>query len=516
MPMIAHILARSTVALAALALPVASAIAEDVPRGTVTAALPQLENIAEGLIAAGEVPGLAIAIVHEDDVVYLKGFGVREAGKPALVDADTVFQLASMSKPLSATIVAALVGEGVVDWDSRIATIDPAFQLKQAYPTAQVTVRDLFSHRSGLPGEAGNDLEGIGYDRGEILHRLRLVEPSSSFRAGYSYSNFGLTAGAVAAARRTGKSWEEVAAEWLYRPLGMTSTSSRHSDFLAHANRSALHVRVGGAWKAAFTREPDAQAPAGGVSSNVRDLAQWMRLEIAKGRFGGRQLIPEAPLAATHEPVISRGANPVNGAASFYGLGWNLEFGRHGLVWGHAGAFSVGARTTVSIDPGRKLGIVVLTGAFPTGVPDALVESFYDLVIAGRVTKDWTPAWNAAYTGMFAPAVEASKARWGTPPSPASPALPAAAYAGTYENAYFGRATIAADGPGLALKLGPAGKSFTLRHFDRDTFLYAPSPEMPDVLSSLRFAIGADGNAEAMTSEDLDAFGLGRMRRVEQ
>lgn len=136
------------------------------------------------------MPGLAIAVVHDDEVIFLKGFGHREAGKPEAVDADTVFQIASLSKPVSATVVAALVSDGIVSWDSKIADLDPAFRLADPYPTSQLTVRDLFSHRSGLPGTAGDDLEDIGYDRAEILHRLRFVPPSSSFRAGYSYSNF--------------------------------------------------------------------------------------------------------------------------------------------------------------------------------------------------------------------------------------------------------------------------------------------------------------------------------------
>ncbi len=190
-----------------------------------TAALQGLDELARKTIETGGVPGLAIAVVYDDRVVHLKGFGRREAGKPDLVDSDTVFQLASLSKPVSATVVAALVSEGVVGWDTRISGLDPSFRLHDAYPTAEVTVRDLFNPRSGLPGQAGNELEEIGYDQAEILRRMRLVAPSSSFRAGYSYSNFGLTEGAVAAARPTGKSWDVVADEKLYQPLGMAATS---------------------------------------------------------------------------------------------------------------------------------------------------------------------------------------------------------------------------------------------------------------------------------------------------
>ena len=145
------------------------------------------------------------------------------------------------------------------------------------------------------------------------------------------------------------------------------------------------------------------------MSSNARDLAQWMRLELGNGKYDGVQLIKEEAIAPTHEPLFSRGKNPVTGSAGFYGRGWNIDFGRYGTVWGHAGAFSQGARTLVSLLPSEQLGIVVLANAFPTGVPEGLADSFFDLVFTGAPTEDWTAKWNALYTSMFEPAAAAAK-----------------------------------------------------------------------------------------------------------
>lgn len=354
---------------------VSASHAEPLPRAQVETALPAMEEMAARLVAEGAVPGLAVAIVHDDAVLYLGGFGQREIGKPEVIDADTVFQIASMSKPISSIVVAALVSEGLISWDSHISALRPRFQLHEAYPTAQVTLRDLFSHRSGLPGTSGDDLEDIGFDRETITTRLRLIPPASSFRAGYAYSNAGLTQGALAAAATTGMTWEEVAESRLYAPLGMTATSSRHANFLRRSNRAALHVREDGAWAARLTRAPDAQSPAGGVSSSVRDLAQWMRLELARGTHDGTPLIAPAAIEETRKPLISRGRNPVSGATSFYGLGWNIEFGSHGLSWGHAGAFSVGARTLVTLYPDAGIGMSVLSNAFPTGALGEFLRS---------------------------------------------------------------------------------------------------------------------------------------------
>lgn len=499
---------------ATLALAPLTAAADPVSRDAVLAALPKMEAMARRLVSEGEVPGLAVAVVHDDAVVYLGGFGVRAMGRPETVDSDTVFQLASMSKPLSSTVVAALVSQGVVDWGDRVAEIAPDIRLHDAYPTAEVTIRDFMNHRSGLPGTAGDDLELIGYGMDAIRARIPLVPPSSSFRAGYAYSNAGFTLGASAAARPTGRPWADVAEAELYRPLGMAATSSRYADFESRTNRAALHIRVDGAWTPELTRNPDPQAPAGGVSSSVRDLAQWMRLELDQGAFPGEPRITADALAATHAPLFSRGDNPVTGAPSFYGLGWNVEYGRHGLSWGHAGAFSQGARTLVTLYPDADLGIVVLAAAFPTGAPEALADTFFDLVFDGKSETDWLAPWNAAYEGLFGPAIAAIAAEYDHAPDPATPALPDSAYAGVYANDYVGKATVTAGPDGLDLQVGPDGETtYRLRHFDRDTFLYVSSPETPAAPDALTFTIGPDGRAVSLTAGSLDSNGLGTLAR---
>ena len=471
--------------------------------------------MADDLIAAGAVPGFAIGVVHDDEVVWTKGFGVRRVGAPDAVGPDTVFHLASMSKPITATVIAALVGKGIVDWDDRIADLDPGFALHDAYPTAEVTLRDMLNHRSGLPGSAGNDLEITGFDRDTIMQRLRLVPAWVSFRGGYSYSNAAFTEGGLAAARPTGKDWETVAEDELFAPLGMSSTSFRNSDFRARDDAAAPHVMWQGAWTPLVTRDPTPQAPAGGATSSVNDMTRWMRLELANGVFDGEPVIPADALEPTHVPLTARGRNPITGGKSFYGLGWAIEIGRHGTVWAHAGAFSDGALTIVKLAPESQLGIVVLSNAFPNNAPDGLADSFLDLAIDGALAQDYLAPWAAYYGGMFEPDIAAAKARFATPPDPATPALPATAYAGRYHNDYVGDALVeAGDGDALTLVVGPGGaKRFPMTHFDRDTFTYFPDHEMPDRPSAIRFAIGADGRALSVNLESLDDNGLGTLLR---
>jgi CubicO group peptidase (beta-lactamase class C family) len=486
------------------------------PRATpekVKAALPRLEKLIEQTLKKTGVPGLAVAVVHQDRVVYLKGFGVRQAGKSDAVDADTVFQLASVSKPVASTVLAALVCKKVIAWDDRVIDHDPGFRLADPWVTRNVTLRDLLCHRGGLPDHAGDLLEDLGYDRTDVLRRLRF-QKLRGFRSRYAYTNFGYTAAAVAAARAAGKSWEDLSADKLYRPVGMKSTSSRFRDFSAAKNRALLHAQVKDRWVAKYVRDPDAQSPAGGVSSTARDMARWMRLHLAGGKFQGKQLIATEALAETHRPqVISHAPeNPATEPASFYGLGWNVNYDDRGRPrLGHSGGFALGAATTVTLCPSEGLGIVVLTNTAPVGVPEALSASFFDLVFTGKIEKDWVRIYKERFKAFFQPGYDAKD--YSRPPPRKSPPLPWKAYAGTYRNAYFGDSEVSEQKGGLLLRLGPKKTSFALRHWDRDVFLYQPEGENAGGLSAVTFTVGPDRIALRVVIQNLDIHGQGTFTR---
>jgi CubicO group peptidase (beta-lactamase class C family) len=508
-------LARCSPLLLAILAFATPAVAADPTAEKVTAALPGLEKYIGGLREKTGVPGLAIAVVHADKVVYLKGFGVREVSMPDAIDADTVFQLASVSKSLSTTVIAGVVGDGTVAWDSKTSDLDPGFRLWDDYVSGEVTLRDLLCHRTGLPEPTGDVLEDLGYPRAEVLHRLRFQKPAGLFRSSYAYTNFGFTEAGVATARAAGKTWEDLAAGRLFKPLGMERTSYRHADYAAAANRARLHVRVDGKWAAKFDRQPDAQAPAGGASSSVRDLAQWMRLLLADGHFDGKPVIAADALAETHKPqVISTPAKKPTDWTGFYGLGWNVGHDPAGrLTLNHSGAFDLGAATCVALVPADKLGIVVLTNSAPIGVPEAVVFSFLDLVHAGKTEHDW-------FAAMTPVMEELAKPNYGTrvdykkEPAGRSPPLPAASYAGTYHDDFVGDAVVAEENGKLVLKLGPKPRAFSLTHFDRDTFTYQPEGEMSGGPGGVTFRIGPDRIADAVTIENLNVHGSGTLARV--
>lgn len=194
---------------------VSTCLAGQLTLDRVELAAAKLDELAEREVRQTGIPGIAIAIVFKDQVVFAKGFGVRIAGSMDAVDADTVFQLASLSKPLGSTVVAALAGKKLLSWDSRISDLDPAFEMWDSWVTREVTLRDFYAHRSGLPDHAGDLLEDIGFSREEILHRLRFQKPKTSFRSRFAYTNFGITEAAVAAAKAAGKEWEDLCEEIL-------------------------------------------------------------------------------------------------------------------------------------------------------------------------------------------------------------------------------------------------------------------------------------------------------------
>ncbi|MBA3481836.1 MAG: serine hydrolase, partial [Pirellulales bacterium] len=476
-------------------------------------AIEELEKLAEATLKQTGVPGIAIAIVHRDKVVYKQGFGVREAGKPAHIDADTVFQVASMSKPITSTVLAALVGEGQIDWDDRVIDHDPGFRMYDPFVTRELRLRDLLCHRSGLPDHSGDLLEDLGYDRAEILRRLRYQPPDSGFRSEYSYTNFGFSEAAYATAKASGESWDELAAQKLFVPLGMTSTSTRFADYANAKNRALLHVRVDGKWTAKNTRQPDAQAPAGGVNTTLNDLIHWMRLQLNEGKVDSRQLIDAAALAETHTPQIVTSFTPEQGRVGAYGLGWHIGVERGGRVfWRHSGAFSLGMRTEVAVLPSEELAITVLSNAGPTGVSEGLTESFFDLALYGKPQRDWVEFANR----MFDEEVKqelGQQTDFSHRPTPRTAPLKLSAYAGKYTNDLFGIVEITEKNGELVLRSGPKPAEFTMQHWDRDVYTYQPTGESAGGLAGVRFSIDSGGQADRVLIENLNIHGQGTFSR---
>lgn len=482
-----------------------------IPAGRIDEAIAKVDGLVTDLMKSTGVPGMAVAIVHGGKTVYAKGFGVKDAskggGQDNKVDADTVFQLASVSKSVGATVVAHEVSQNVINWDAPVVSKLPWFALSDPYVTGHVTIADLYSHRSGLPDHAGDKLEDLGYDRRQTLERLKYL-PLASFRNSYAYTNFGVTAAAEAVAAAAGKPWEDLSDEVLYRPLGMAATSSRFADFIARPDHAVNHVKVGDRWEPRFQRDPDPQTPAGGVSSSVNDMARWLIMLLANGTYHGQRIAsPEALLPATTAQVVSVPATTPKARSGFYGYGFNVSVTSSGRTeYSHSGAFALGAATNFVVMPSEDVGIVALTNAAPIGVPETLTAEFIDLVQYGQIRENWADLYKQAIGWMNNP--EGSLVGKQPPPSPA-PARALSDYAGVYANDYWGPAVVAERDGALQLSLGPKNRTFTLAHWDGDTFTFPVTDENapPGTLSKASF------DADTLNLEYFDTEKLGTFRR---
>jgi CubicO group peptidase (beta-lactamase class C family) len=480
------------------------------PDNAVEDAVAKLDGIAEDLMKQSGIPGMAVAVVHGGKTIYAKGFGVKDVRNGTSpgngVDPDTVFQLASMSKPFGSTVVAHQVGKGAVGWDTPIVDKLPWFALKDPAVSKMVTVGDMYSHRSGLPDHAGDMLEDLGYDRRYVLEHLRQL-PLGPFRTSYAYTNFGLTAGAEAVAVGAGKTWEQLSQDVLYRPLGMTSTSSRFDEYEARTDKAVGHIHVDGKYEPDYIRDAQPEAPAGGVSSSVNDVTKWLTMVLADGTFNGQQIVdPKALLPALTPQIVASPPTEPASRSGFYGYGFNVgTTSAARMSYSHSGAFELGAGTNFVIIPSADVAIVALTNATPSGVPETLTAEFGDLVQFGKVREDWRSLYGKAFAAMEDPSGSLVGKQ---PPVDPAPAAPLASYVGTYANDYWGPATVTEKDGGLTLSLGTKLR-VPLKHWDGNAFTYEWVSE-----NSTPGSVGkATFNGAKLTLEYYDQTGTGTFTR---
>jgi CubicO group peptidase (beta-lactamase class C family) len=433
---------------------------------------PQFDAYAEQAFTRSGVPGMAVAVVKDDKIIYLRCFGVKNITTQKPVTPHTRFQLASISKSFTSASVASMVGKGELAWDDPAAPLLPDLRLSDPYVTGHVTFRDLLSHRTGLPAYAGDELQDIGYGRQEIISRLRYVPLTGAFRSSYAYANIGITIAAEAAAQKAGMPWEDLVAERVLIPAGMSNTSARFSDFENATDRVDTYPKMNGTAVAGPLLNDDPNSPAGGVSSTISDMARYARLQVNGGSIDGKEIINRTALEETHRPQnIMKYTNTTFMA---YGLGWEntIENGRNRIE--HGGDLTSGVSTYITLYPEEKMAIVVLTNSFPGGhiLKKAVNRGWEDLYFTGAVQKDW---YGEIETGVNA-ALQAQSSvispGEALPPAPAGahPDQPLAAYTGWYWQDYYGHLRIEANGTGLCVYPGLLTEPYCLVPYEKDTF----------------------------------------------
>jgi CubicO group peptidase (beta-lactamase class C family) len=408
-------------------------------------------------IQTWKIPGLSVAIVRNDSVIYAKGFGVLSAQSRAPVNERTLFEIGSSSKAFTATLVAMLVSDGKMHWDDKLTQYLPEFRMYDAVANEGVTLRDALSHRSGI---ARGELAwlGSGASREEVLHRVRFLKPESPFRSRYSYQNMMFLAAGQAAGKAAGASWDDLVRQRIFVPLGMTSTVAS-SRGLANPNVAAPH---GLDHDTAYIKQPfDAEniAPAGAILSSAVDMAQWLRFQLNDGVVGGKRLVSSAALRETHTPQILMGAGA--GARedtasvkrfSSYAMGWMVEDFRSQLSWQHGGN-TLGMTAAVGMLPEKKVGVVVLSNMQGAALPMLLEEYVFDREL-GAPMKDWSGEAYERARNQRRRADSLQTAQLAGHVATAQPSVPLSAFAGTYADSLYGEMTVSLKEGHLELARG--------------------------------------------------------------
>ena len=457
-------------------------------------------------LKAFQVPGMAIAVVKDGQVLLARGYGVRRMGDSTRVDATTLFQIASNTKAFTTALLAQLVDSGRIAWDDPVTKYLPWFQLSDPWVTREFTIRDLLTHRSGLGLGAGDLLWfHSNYGSEEIVRRLRTVKPATSFRSAYAYDNVLYLAAGLVIEAVTGKKWSDAVRQRILTPLGMAATGTDIA-MMSSANAATPHALSAGTLTIVPVDTIDAIIPAGGLISNVTDLAKWMLVRLDSGRIGGvggttlfsvarakEMWSPQTILPIGEASGVLRGLRP-NFAA--YGLGWVLhDYRGHKIVTHDGGLAGMTSRTVLV--PDQRLGIVMLTNAEePVYAP--LEYELLDYYF-GAPRSDWITAYHTVIAQAEAQADSAVHAAAAARDTTSRPPLPLARYAGRYTDPMYGDATITLEGDRLVLRFAHSPPFVgDLSHWQYDTFVaHWRAAHIEDAY--VTFALRPDGSIDHFT-----------------
>ncbi|MBL0189651.1 MAG: serine hydrolase [Candidatus Obscuribacter sp.] len=454
------------------------------------------------------VPGASVAIVDGDNVIT-RGYGVRSVEKPGAVDADTLFMLASNSKPFTAALLAVMVDRKKIDWDDHVMDYLPEFVLKDQYATRMSTPKDLLAHRTGLPAFTGDGLEALGFTRQESLRRFRFIEPSCSFRAKANYSNPGLVCAGELAARLGGDTYENLIKKEIFAPLGMSRSGVTAKDHDTASNVAEAHMPLPtGGSKVVPWDSSDTFGPAGCLNSTAKDMARWMQMQLNKGTIDGHPVISPESIEEMHtpamvdEPSFSEMAPIDKNSGLSYGLGWGIYHYKGHVVLEKGGA-RAGMRSVCMLVPDKRIGVTVLSNQNLNVLPEAIRAYVLDKMVA--------PA-DSDLQASISDANEQIKKMFSAPPlaKPTSkPTLALKAYAGDYANDLYGTVKVICEGDKLRWEAGPGKITGTLTHAGYDTFELAWPPGRISLPEDVTFTLSADGTPTQLTTE---SFGL--LKRV--
>lgn len=425
------------------------------------------------MLTEWRVPGASVAIVKDGKVLYAKGYGFKDLKNNLPVTENTLFPIASCTKSFTAAALGILADEGKLDWNKPVKDYLPDFQLHDEYATRTVTPRDLVSHRTGLPRHDWTWLYA-NLDRQSLYQRLKYLPLSKPVYAQYQYNNLMFMTAGILVERISGKSWENFVQEKILQPLAMKQTVLTYPELFQSSDYSLSYRDNNGQWlQQGFGSNVDAIGPAGSIKSNAVEMANWLIMQLNKGKFGDKQIISAASLKENHTPqtIVSPAEILYKelGYAS-YGMGWSINTYRGHLRLAHNGSIE-GYRSQMTFFPNENFGVVILTNTgfadynFVSTIANYVSDKWLDLPII-----DWSSRLKTAQAEAKVKAEKAKQDLADKRKSDTKPSHSLDVYRGTYEHPAYGSFVLEPHGDDEFSGVFH-GQPFTLKHYHYDVFM---------------------------------------------
>ena len=482
------------------------------------ARLARFDAFVESVQKQFDVPGVAVAIVKDGQVVLERGYGVRKLGEPARVDAHTMFAIASNTKAFTAAALNMLQDEGKLKTTDRVIDHLPWFRMSDPYVTREMRIRDLLAHRSGLSLGAGDLLywPTTSYTTREVAERLKDVPLTGGFREQYAYDNILFGVAQLVVEEASGIPFKQFLDSRIFQPLGMVETRYNSDDLKPGDNVATGHAKfdfkdlrpVGvTSWRNV--------SGAGGIYSSVHDLARWMNVQLAGGVYAGsgdsaKRLFSEARQREmwTVLTPIPVGKSSVPGLAAMtpnfmgYGQGWNLsDYAGERLVW-HTGGWP-GQVSRLTLVPGEKIGVIVLTSGEVGQAFHAITYEALDMML-GRGGNDWLQAYAASFAKAQGNADEDWRKHVAARDATSKPSLALARYAGTYRDPWYGDVLVRQGAKGLEMQFSKTAELLgDIEHWQHDTFIVRWRDRGLNADAFVNFTLDPDGRIREVRMEPI-------------
>ncbi len=447
--------------------------------------------------------GAAVAVVQGDKVVLLKGYGYRDVEKKLPMTPKSLCAIASITKSFTVTDLGMLIDEGEGAWDVPVRTVFPAFKLYDPVLTEQISVRDLVTHRSGLPR---HDMVWYSSDfsRDDLIRRLQYLEPNKPLRSTFQYNNLMFMTAGYVAGLLDNKKWEESLRARVLMPLGMNTTTFSLKELQASPD-FALPYQKGRDLKAELKRIPFestcpdtcALGPAGELNSNVEDMSHYLLFHLNSGKYNGKQLLSENNSAQMQTPQMTIPGSPQYpelGETS-YGMGFFISTYRGHKRLEHGGNLD-GFSSIFTFLPDQKIGVVVLTNLDESPLPDVIAFNAVDRLL-GETQIPWSKRFLDQEVGSKQAEQEAKDKGYDLRKKDTHLSHDIKDYLGDYENPGYGIVSVAEESGGLLVKLN--NLTFHMKHYHYDVFEVPYDPQDPFAKQKLAFLADLAGDISSLS-----------------